>query len=208
MRQVFSHHPGPRSFLEKTDDVTVVGECWDATKYGVGRQNRLYQCLEESGQRPRMVRRLNIDGDGQGDLAGHGGEHQAVFVYRIESYNYWQRGFGREEFTYGQFGRTLQSRACLTQTCASAIATGLVKLYSRSHSPRVTCYRVGIRMKEPRMAALLVAHASSDAQLFAVSAARYRGSKLAIASSLSPLRPNTCVLGAINASETAFSNLL
>ena len=23
---------------------------------------------------PRMVRRLNIDGDGQGDLAGHGGE--------------------------------------------------------------------------------------------------------------------------------------
>jgi hypothetical protein len=63
-------------------------------------------------------------------------------------------------------------------------------------------------MKEPHMAALLVAHASSDAQLFAVSAARDRGSKLAIASGLSPLRPKTCVLGAINAPETAFSNLL
>ena len=34
---------------------------------------------------PRMVRRLNIDGDGQGDLAGHGGEPRAVFVYQIES---------------------------------------------------------------------------------------------------------------------------
>jgi MOSC domain-containing protein YiiM len=31
----------------------------------------------------RMVRQLNIDGDGQGDLVGHGGEHPAVFVYRI-----------------------------------------------------------------------------------------------------------------------------
>lgn len=38
----------------------------------------------------RMVRRLNIDGDGQGDLVGHGGEHRAVFVYQIESYRYWE----------------------------------------------------------------------------------------------------------------------
>jgi MOSC domain-containing protein YiiM len=38
----------------------------------------------------RMTRRLNVDGDGQGDLAGHGGEHRAVFVYQIESYRYWQ----------------------------------------------------------------------------------------------------------------------
>jgi MOSC domain-containing protein YiiM len=36
------------------------------------------------------VRKLNIDGDGQGDLAGHGGEQRAVFVYQIESYRYWE----------------------------------------------------------------------------------------------------------------------
>ena len=35
---------------------------------------------------PRLVRRLNVDGDGQGDLAGHGGEQRAVFVYQIEAY--------------------------------------------------------------------------------------------------------------------------
>ena len=51
-----------------------------------------------------MVRRLNIDGDGQGDLAGHGGEHRAVFVYQIESYRYWEEQLGRDGFTYGQFG--------------------------------------------------------------------------------------------------------
>ena len=52
----------------------------------------------------RMVRRLNIDGDGQGDLVGHGGEHRAVFVYQIDSYRYWERQFGRSDFAYGQFG--------------------------------------------------------------------------------------------------------
>ena len=52
----------------------------------------------------RPVRRLNIDGDGQGDLAGHGGEHRAVFVYQIESYRYWQDQLGRDDFEYGQFG--------------------------------------------------------------------------------------------------------
>ena len=53
---------------------------------------------------PRLVRRLNVDGDGQGDLAGHGGEHRAVFVYQMDSYRYWQSELGRNEFTYGQFG--------------------------------------------------------------------------------------------------------
>ena len=52
----------------------------------------------------RMVRRLNIDGDGQGDLAGHGGEHRAVFVYQIESYRYWEEQLKRTDFIHGQFG--------------------------------------------------------------------------------------------------------
>ncbi|MGH3196804.1 MAG: MOSC domain-containing protein, partial [Streptosporangiaceae bacterium] len=52
----------------------------------------------------QMVRRLNIDGDGQGDLAGHGGEQRAVLVYQIGSYRYWERELGRSDFTFGQFG--------------------------------------------------------------------------------------------------------
>ena len=51
-----------------------------------------------------MVRRINVDGDDQADLAGHGGEHRAVFVYQIDSYRYWERHLGRDDFTYGQFG--------------------------------------------------------------------------------------------------------
>src|SRR5215468_5517514 len=50
------------------------------------------------------VRRLNLDGDGQGDLAGHGGEKRAVFVYQIESYRHWQEQLKRTDFVRGQFG--------------------------------------------------------------------------------------------------------
>ncbi|MEO5901071.1 MAG: MOSC domain-containing protein, partial [Ilumatobacteraceae bacterium] len=53
---------------------------------------------------PQMVRRLNIDGDGQGDLAGHGGEQRAVLVYQLDSYRYWQTELGRDDFVHGQFG--------------------------------------------------------------------------------------------------------
>ena len=50
------------------------------------------------------VARLNLEGDGQGDLAGHGGEQRAVFVYQIESYRYWQEQLKRTDFVHGQFG--------------------------------------------------------------------------------------------------------
>jgi len=51
-----------------------------------------------------MARRLNLDGDGQGDLIGHGGEHRAVFVYQIDCYRYWQRELGLADFSFGQSG--------------------------------------------------------------------------------------------------------
>src|SRR6266568_2946591 len=53
------------------------------------------------------VGRLNLDGDGQGDLAGHGGEQRAVFVYQIESYRHWQEQLRRTDFVQGEFGENL-----------------------------------------------------------------------------------------------------
>ena len=50
------------------------------------------------------VRRLNVEGDAQGDLAGHGGEHRAVMVYQMDAYRYWEAELGRNDFSFGQFG--------------------------------------------------------------------------------------------------------
>jgi ferredoxin-NADP reductase/MOSC domain-containing protein YiiM len=107
---------------------------------------------------PGQVRRLNIDGDGQGDLAGHGGENRAVFVYQIESYRYWQDELKRTDFEYGQFGENFTvSGLADDQVCVGdryRIGEALFEVTQ----PRVTCYRVGIRMDEPRMPSLLVSH--------------------------------------------------
>jgi ferredoxin-NADP reductase/MOSC domain-containing protein YiiM len=106
----------------------------------------------------RMVRKLDIEGDAQADLAGHGGEQRAVFVYQMDSYHYWERFLGRNDFIYGQFGENFtieglsDSEVCIGDRYRIGDAVFEVT------QPRVTCYRVGIRMNEPRMAALLVAH--------------------------------------------------
>ncbi len=106
----------------------------------------------------RMVRRLKIDGDGQGDLAGHGGEHRAVFVYQIESYRYWQNQLGRTDFTYGEFGENFSIEALSDEEVCIGDQYRIGSAVFEVTQPRVTCYRIGIRMNEPRMAALLVAH--------------------------------------------------
>ena len=80
---------------------------------------------------PRMVRRLNIDGDGQGDLGGHGGEQRAVFVYQLDSYRYWERSWAGTTSSMGSSARTSPSRACPTTRSASAIATGSAARSSR-----------------------------------------------------------------------------
>src|SRR6516165_7497264 len=105
----------------------------------------------------RMVRRLNIDGDGQGDLAGHGGEHRAVFVYQIDSYRYWQDKLRRADFTFGQFGENFTVEGLPDREVCIGDQYRVGGALFEVTQPRVTCYRVGIRMDEPRMAALLVA---------------------------------------------------
>jgi ferredoxin-NADP reductase/MOSC domain-containing protein YiiM len=106
----------------------------------------------------RMVRRLNVDGDGQGDTTGHGGEQRAVFVYQIESYDYWQQQLHRNDFTYGQFGENFTVEGLSDQDVCIGDRYRIGSVLLEVTQPRVTCYRVGIRLNEPQMASLLVAH--------------------------------------------------
>jgi ferredoxin-NADP reductase/MOSC domain-containing protein YiiM/ferredoxin len=105
-----------------------------------------------------MVRRLNLDGDGQGDLAGHGGLNRPVMVYQLDSYRFWERELCRNNFSYGQFGENFtvdglpDAEVCVGDRYR--IGSALFEI----SQPRVTCYRVGIRMGEPQMPAKLVAH--------------------------------------------------
>jgi ferredoxin-NADP reductase/MOSC domain-containing protein YiiM len=106
----------------------------------------------------RMVRRLNIDGDGQGDLKGHGGEQRAVLVYQLESYRYWERELGRPEFSFGQFGENFTIDGLSDREVCIGDRYRIGEALFEVSQPRVTCYRIGLRMDEPRMAALLVSN--------------------------------------------------
>jgi ferredoxin-NADP reductase/MOSC domain-containing protein YiiM/ferredoxin len=107
---------------------------------------------------PRMVRKTNIDGDRQGDLAAHGGEHRAVFVYQIDSYRYWERQLDRSDFVHGQFGENFTVDGLADDEVCIGDRYRIGQSVLEVTQPRVTCYRVGIRMNDPRIPALLVSH--------------------------------------------------
>jgi len=105
-----------------------------------------------------MVRKLNIDGDAQADLAGHGGEQRAVFVYQLDSYRYWERILGRNDFSFGQFGENFTVEGLPDEEVCVGDRYRIGDALFEVTQPRVTCYRLGIRMNEPRLPALVVAH--------------------------------------------------
>src|SRR5262245_14719097 len=113
---------------------------------------------KQAGSGPRVVRGLNIEGDGQGDLEGHGGEYRAVLVYQLASYRYWQEVLGRNDFVHGQFGENFTVDGLADDEVCIGDRFRIGEAEFEVTQPRVTCYRVGLRMNEPRMAALLVSH--------------------------------------------------
>jgi ferredoxin-NADP reductase/MOSC domain-containing protein YiiM len=107
---------------------------------------------------PVNVRRLNVAGDGQGDLGGHGGPNRAVMVYQMDSYRYWERTLGRSNLFFGQFGENFTVEGLPDNEVCIGDRFRIGSALFEISQPRVTCYRVGIRMDDPQMPSKLVAH--------------------------------------------------
>src|SRR6476619_7106535 len=107
---------------------------------------------------PRMARRLNIDGDGQGDPGGHGGENRAVLVYQLDSYRPWNDELGRDGLAPGHFGENVTVDGLPDDEVCVGDRYRIGDAVFEVTQPRVTCYRVGIRIGVPNMASLLVSH--------------------------------------------------
>jgi ferredoxin-NADP reductase/MOSC domain-containing protein YiiM len=104
-----------------------------------------------------MVRRLNIDGDGQGDLGGHGGEQRAVMVYQTESYDFWKDYLSRDDLQPGHFGENFTIDGLSDQEVCIGDRYRIGDAEFEVTQPRVTCFRIGLRLEEPEMPNLLVA---------------------------------------------------
>ena len=106
---------------------------------------------------PVMVRRINIDGDGQGDLAGHGGEQRAVMVYQTESYDFWKTYLNRDDLAPGHFGENFTVTGLADDEVCIGDRYRIGDAEFEVTQPRVTCFRIGLRLNEPEMPNLLVA---------------------------------------------------
>ena len=122
------------------------------------RQDRPHRHLEDPGAGSRMVRRLNIDGDGQGDLAGHGGEQRAVMVYQTRVLRLLEEHLGRDDLQPGIFGENFTVTGLGDDEVCIGDRYRIGEAEFEVTQPRVTCFRVGMRLGEPEMPNLLVAH--------------------------------------------------
>lgn len=91
------------------------------------------------------VRRVNLDGDRQGDLSVHGGPAKAVYAYPLEHYAYWQEQLG-EELQYGAFGENLTVEGLPLEretAVGDRFRIGTADLVVTQ--PRLPCYKLGLR---------------------------------------------------------------
>ena len=93
-----------------------------------------------------MLQRLNLEGDGQADLWGHGGAFRAVYAYSHENYDYWARELGRDDFAIGQFGENFTVEGMLDdEVCVGdvfRIGDALVEV----SQPRIPCYKLALKL--------------------------------------------------------------
>jgi len=106
----------------------------------------------------RHVGRLNVDGDGQADLIAHGGEHRAVYVYDRSAYELWSQILGRDDLAPGHFGENLTVEGMPDDVVCVGDRYRIGDVVFEVTQPRVTCFKVGLRLEEPRMPALLYTH--------------------------------------------------
>jgi len=93
-----------------------------------------------------MLRTLNLDGDGQADLWGHGGAFRAVYVYSTENYGYWERELGRGDFTHGQFGENFTVEGMLDDQIHVGDMFRVGGALVEVSQPRIPCYKLAIKM--------------------------------------------------------------
>ena len=79
-------------------------------------------------------------------------------VYQMDSYRHWENQLGRNDFTFGQFGENFTVEGMADDEVCIGDRYRIGGALFEVTQPRVTCYRVGIRMDKPQMAALLVSH--------------------------------------------------
>jgi MOSC domain-containing protein YiiM len=97
-----------------------------------------------------MLRKINLDGDGQADLENHGGPYRAVYVYSMENYDYWRRELRRNDFSFGQFGENFTVEGMLEDEIHLGDIFRVGGATVQVTQPRPPCFKLGLKMGMPQ----------------------------------------------------------
>ena len=99
-----------------------------------------------------MVRRFNLDGDGQADLVHHGGVDKAVLCYPHEHYEFWASEYSEVEWRAGCFGENLTlAGLCEADVCIGDVFQ-LGDALLQVSQPRQPCWKLSRRWGIPKLA--------------------------------------------------------
>ena len=102
--------------------------------------------FKEAVARRVRVDTLNIDGDGQADLIGHGGPFRAVLVYSLENHAYWEHELGQSGFEFGHFGENFTVEGMLEGDVHVGDVFRIGTALFQVTQPRVPCYKLAIKV--------------------------------------------------------------
>jgi len=94
------------------------------------------------------VKTLNLEGDGQADLIGHGGIFRAIYVYSYDNYAYWEKELNRDDFNYGEFGENFTVEGMSDDEIHVGDRFKIGSALFEVTQPRVPCYKLAIKMGE------------------------------------------------------------
>ena len=95
---------------------------------------------------PVMLRKTNVDGDGQADLKVHGGLDKAVYSFPWEHYAFYQEHFGHDDFAYGHFGENLTTKEMLETAVHIGDRFRIGEAVLEVSQPRSPCSKFAMKM--------------------------------------------------------------
>jgi len=95
------------------------------------------------------ARGVNLAGDDQADRKAHGGPDKAVYAYAVEDVRWWERELGRT-LARGQFGENLTTEGVAVNDALVGERWKIGTAVLEVSEPRVPCWRLGVRMDDPR----------------------------------------------------------
>ncbi len=95
------------------------------------------------------IRGVNLEGDDQADRRVHGGPDKAVYAYAREDYDAWRDDHGVVT-SPGQFGENLTVEGVDLRQAIVGERWEVGSAILEVAQPRLPCFKLGIRMNEPR----------------------------------------------------------